>query len=140
MAPVKLLGGFIAGFFLAIFIFSLAIFLYTAPQLESIEEALDLTELIYNSTHSPEFDSGLALVDMLGTGAEIPFIGEYIGDIGNLKELLLAVKDLSETAKQTLELAIFITNVSLYISIVSLIAFIIGTFIAFKPEKRVLKD
>ena len=90
MVSTKLLGGFIAGFSLAVFIFSLAIFLYAAPQLESMEEALDLTELIYDSTNSPEFDSGLALVDMIGTGANIPFIGEYIGDIGKLKELLLS--------------------------------------------------
>ena len=135
MVSVKLLGGFVTGFSLAVFLFSSAIFLYAAPQLESMEEALELTELVYDSTHSPEFDSGLALVDLIGTGSEIPFIEEYIGDIGNLKGLLLAAKDLSETAKQTLELAIFITTLSLYLSIASLIAFIIGTIIALKPEK-----
>lgn len=140
MVSIKFFYTFVSGFFLAVFLFSLGIFLYAVPQLDSMQEALEVTELIYDSTNSSEFDSVLALINLASEGEGIPFIGNYLGDLGNLNDVLLAAKDLSGPAKQNIEFIIFITNISQYFVITSFVAFFIATILAFMPVKKVLKE
>jgi len=131
----KALGGFISGFCLAIFLFSLMIYIYATPNLATMQTANQLNETVYGATHSSWFGAGLSLLDGVRTvGAIIPGAAYA----GNLKDLLQNVKDLSESLKRTLGLLIMLTEASLYLMIGSFFGFIIGTMIALKPEQQVV--
>jgi len=134
----KAFGGFISGFSLAIFLFSLMIYVYATPHLETMQSTYQLNELVYGATHSAWFGGGLGLLDAVTGASIIPVIGQYAQYAGNVKELKLAAKNLSESIRGTLGLLIMLTQMSLYMMIGSFIAFIIGTMIALKPEQRVV--
>jgi hypothetical protein len=135
----KALAGFIAGFSLAIFLFSLMIYIYATPHLETMQSTYQLNEMVYGATHAPWFGMGLTLLDGVKTaGGLIPVVGQYAQYAGDIKNLLVSVKDLSESIRGTLGLLIMLTGYSLYLMIGSFITFIIGTMLALKPGQQVI--
>jgi len=135
----KALGGFIAGFSLAIFLFSLMIYIYATPHLETMESVYQINENVYAVTHSPVFDGGILLLDGIkNVGGLIPVVGQYAGYAGDIKSLLLDVKDLSESIKNTLGFLIMLANSAIYMMFGSFFGFIIGAMIVMRPEQRVV--
>ena len=135
----KALGGFISGFSLAVFLFSLMIYIYATPHLQTMQSTYQLNEMVYASTQSDVFNGGMMLLDGVATaGGLIPVVSQYAQYAGGLKDLLLSVKDLSASIRGTLGLFIFLTGISLYLMIGSFITFILGTMIAMKPGQRIV--
>lgn len=133
----KALAGFISGFSLAIFLVSLILYLYATPHLETMKSAYELNKNVYAATHSQWFDGGLTLLNGIKTGGGlIPVVGQYTQYAGNIKELLLDVKDLSESLEGTLGLLIALASTALYLMIISFFTFILGTVFAIKPAQQ----
>lgn len=126
-----------SGFSLAVFLFSLMIYVYATPHLETMQTTYQLNETVYDITHSGVYSSGLSLLSSVEGGVGfIPVFGESAsGIVKGIKELMTGARDLSESVKRTLELLLFLTAISFYAMIVSFITFVIGTAIALRPEQ-----
>jgi len=135
----RALASFTSGFSLAIFLVSLGVYIYATPYLGSMGSAYEMNETVYGATHASWFGGGLDLLDVVDTGGSlIPIIGQYAGYAGDLKELLIDVKALSETIKGTLGILIAVTSMALVSMIASFIIFIISMMFAIKPESKII--
>lgn len=124
----KTLGGFIAGFCIAMVLIFGSFLIYVTPQSGTIENAVQINEQVYSATHSTWFDGSVGFLNQLGGLKDLPIIGSTASKANNLSAFLIQVRLSSESLRQTLGFVKFLADISLVAIIIFIILFFIGLY------------
>ncbi len=143
----KTVGGFLIGFFLAVFIMMAAIKVEVGPLEPELRFAQSATQIVYDITHGSTYGDITSLAQYVNKTADklsnVPLIGnllpnEVSATTASAVLLLTNAKASSESTLNSLQFTIFLLQISVPMMIVSVIFLAIGGYLIAK-EKGMLR-